>query len=116
MRESARPTGVCMGRMLATPISRSGVRFGACVLLARKQATCGSPMPTTTVSESLSSRAPAAAMISVARISLMSITAHRIGLQPLEMLRDDGLGEIRRMILGLEDVGADVVADALRAL
>src|SRR5512139_3911860 len=113
MRESASPTGVWIGRMLATPISSSGVRFGACVLLARKHATCGRPMPTTTVSESRSSRAPAATMISVARISPISIATRRIGPQAIHLGRTAGLLEIRRVILGLEDVGADVVADAL---
>src|SRR5262245_12441306 len=113
MRESASPTGVCTGRILATPISSSGVKFGACVLLARKQATCGKPMPTTTVSRSFSSRAPAAAMISVARMSVISIPAHRIGLQPIEMGRAASLGEIRGVIRRLENVRADVVADSV---
>src|SRR5215213_1589612 len=113
MRESARPTGVWIGRIFATPISNNGVKFGACVLLARKQATCGNPMPTTTVSESLSSRAPAATMISVARISVISIAAHRIGFQPLQMRAAAGLREISLVVFGLEDIRTDVVADAI---
>src|SRR6185437_15330333 len=48
----------------------NGVNPGACVALAKKHATWGNPIPTTTVSPSFSSRAPAAAMISVERISI----------------------------------------------
>src|ERR1700704_1126857 len=116
MRESARPTGVCSGRILATPISRRGVKPGACVPLARKQATCGRPMPTTTISESLSSRAPAATMISVAQISLISVTQHRIGLETFQMPKPPHLFQIRVVIPGRENVVLDVVADAFGAL
>src|SRR6185312_697751 len=116
MRESARPTGVSWGRILATPISSSGVRPGACVALARKQATCGRPMPTTTTSPSLSSRAPAATMISVARMSSISIAQHRIGLQRCEMGGSARLLQIVAMVLGAANVGVDVLDDALAAL
>src|SRR5262249_23807400 len=102
--------------MLATPISRSGVNPGACVPLARKQATCGSPMPTTTTSRSLSSRAPAAAMISVARISTISISQRRIGLELFELRRAADLLEILAMVARAANVARDVIADLIRAL
>src|SRR5436305_13925973 len=113
MRESATPTGVSLGRILATPISSRGVRAGAWVDLARKQAICGRPMPTTTVSPSLSSRAPAATMISVARISDISIAQDRIGLQAFEMRQAAGSFEIFRVVLGASNIGVDIVADAV---
>src|SRR5882757_8436897 len=113
MRESARPTGVSLGRILATPISSSGVRPGAWVALARKQATCGRPMPTTTVSPSLSSCAPAATMISVARISDISISQNRIGLERCEVRKPAGFFEIFEMVLGPANIGVDIVADAV---
>src|SRR6267154_385622 len=113
MRESASPTGVSLGRILATPISSSGVRAGAWVALARKQATCGRPMPTTTASPSLSSCAPAATMISVARISDILVAQNRIGLEPREMLRPAGFFEIFEMVLGPANIGVDIVADTL---
>src|ERR1700687_350921 len=113
MRESASPTGVSLGRILATPISSSGVRLGACVALARKQAICGRPMPTTTISPSLSSRAPAATMISVARISDISVAQDRIGFEGREMLRPAGLFEIVAVVFGAANIGLDIVADAL---
>src|ERR1700704_886939 len=115
MRESARPTGVSLGRILATPISSSGVRAGACVALARKQAICGRPMPTTTVSPSLSSCAPAVTMISVARISDISITQNRIGLERCEMRKSAGFFEIFDGVLGPANIGIDIVADAAGA-
>src|SRR6266550_8814781 len=115
MRESASPTGVSLGRILATPISSSGVRAGACVALARKQAICGRPMPTTTVSPSLSSCAPAATMISGARISDISVALDRIGLQGRQMPKSGGLFEIVPMVFGASDVGIDIVADAYAA-
>src|SRR5258707_2736099 len=113
MRESASPTGVSFGRILATPISSSGVRPGACVALARKQAICGRPMPTTTVSPSLSSCAPAATMISVARISDISIAQDRIGLEARKMGKPARLFEIFVMVLGPANIGVDIVADAV---
>src|SRR5258706_2603399 len=113
MRESASPTGVSLGRILATPISSSGVRPGACVALARKQAICGRPMPTTTVSPSLSSRAPAATMISVERISDISIAQDRIGLEACEMRKPASFFEIFAVVLGAADIGVDIIADAL---
>src|SRR5258705_8580728 len=116
MRESARPTGVCRGRILATPISSRGVNPGACVLLARKHATCGRPMPTTTISLSRSSRAPAATMISVARIPVISVTQHRIGLEAFQMPKAAYFFQIRVMILGRENVVLNVLADAFGAL
>src|SRR5690349_5524401 len=116
MRESASPTGVCRGRILATPISSSGVRPGACVALARKQAICGRPMPTTTTSPSLSSRAPAATMISVARMSDISVAQRRIGFEGFKMGEAAGLLQIVAMILRAAYIGVDVVADALAAL
>src|SRR5579872_1125491 len=113
MRESARPTGVCIGRILATPISSNGVSAGACVAFARKQATCGSPIPTTTVSPSFSSRAPAAAMISVARICI-SVAESPFCLQRGEPLHVSGLGEPRPVIFAAEDVFVDVLGDPNR--
>src|SRR5258705_977317 len=115
MRESARPAGVSFGRILATPISSSGVRPGAWVALARKQAICGRPMPTTTVSPSLSSCAPAATMISVARIWDISIAQDRIGLEACEMRKPAGFFEIFAMVFGPANIGIDIVADALVA-
>src|SRR5437016_14299303 len=115
MRESASPTGVSLGRILATPISSSGVKAGAWVALARKQAICGRPMPTTTISPSLSSCAPAATMISVARISDISVAQDRIGLQGREMRKPAGFFEIVAVILGAANIGVDIVADALAA-
>src|SRR5258705_1235921 len=115
MRESARPTGVSLGRILATPISSSGARPGAWVALARKQAICGRPMPTTTISPSLSSCAPAATMISVARISDISIAQDRIGLEGRKMFKVTGFFEIVPMILSAENIGVDIVANALAA-
>src|SRR5688572_19419993 len=109
MRESARPTGVSFGAILATPISSSGVRPGAWVRRARKQATCGRPMPTTTVCPSLSSRAPAAAMISVARISI-SVTQLRIGQKRLAVRA--GLGEIGLMVCRAAHVSVEIGIDA----
>src|SRR5262245_6232214 len=114
MRESASPTGVSLGCILATPISKSGVRLGACVLMARKHATCGKPMPTTTVSRSFSSRAPAATMLSVARIS-MSVAQCRIGFEFPQLCGTADLFEVVRVILGRADVLADVIADAIGA-
>src|ERR1051326_346010 len=116
MRESARPTGVSLGRIFATPISSSGVNPGACVDWARKHATCGKPMPTTTVSPSFSSRAPAATMISVARMSLISIARHPFGFQRFQMLHSARFLEIVPMILGAANVAIDVVADLFAAL
>src|SRR5438067_856538 len=113
MRESARPTGVCSGRILATPISSSGVRLGACVAFARKQATCGKPIPTTTVSPSFNSRAPAAAMISVARTSI-SVAQRRIGLQACEMFAACGPVEKIRVVGRSDDVFIEIFADAAR--
>src|SRR5437773_2283028 len=109
MRESASPTGVSLGRILATPISSSGVRLGAWVALARKQAICGRPMPTTTISRSLSSCAPAATMISVARISDISVAQDRIGLERREMPKSGGFFEIVAMVFGAENIGVDIV-------
>src|SRR2546430_4565647 len=59
--------------MLITPISSSEVNVGACVRLASTHVTWGRPIPTTATSPSWSSLAPAAAMISVARISTSGI-------------------------------------------
>src|SRR5258706_5207358 len=115
MRESARPTGVSTGLILAMPISRSGVRPGACVALARKQAICGRPMPTTTVSPSLSSRAPAATMISVARISDISVAQDRIGLESRKMRQAAGFFEIFAVVLRAANIGVDIIANALSA-
>src|SRR6266567_653425 len=115
MRESASPTGVSLGRILATPISSSGVRPGAWVALARKQATCGRPMPTTTVSPSLSSCAPAATMISVARMSDISIAQDRIGFEPREVCEPAGFFEIFVVVFRAANVGLDIVADAVAA-
>src|SRR2546423_8365591 len=113
MRESASPTGVSLGRILATPISSRGVRPAACVALARKQAICGRPMPTTTISPSLSSCAPAATMISVARISDISVAQDRIGFERREMRKTAGFFEIVPVVLGPANIGVDIVADAL---
>src|SRR5882672_488537 len=115
MRESASPTGVSLGRILATPISSSGVRPGACVALARKHAICGRPIPTTTVSPSLSSCAPAVTMISVARISNISITQNRIGLERCEVRKPAGFFEVFDCVLGPANIGVDIVADAVTA-
>src|SRR5215831_6042150 len=112
MRESASPTGVSTGRILATPISSSGVRLGACVAFARKHAICGRPMPTTTVSPSLSSCAPATTMISVARMSLISVAEKPFGLERLEVFQAATAFEVIPMVFGAADVGVDVFADA----
>src|SRR5882672_5013259 len=111
MRESASPTGVSFGRILATPISSSGVRAGAWVALARKQAICGRPMPTTTVSPSLSSRAPAATMISVARISDILVAQDRIGFERRKMREAAGFFEIFAVVFRAANIGVDIVAD-----
>src|SRR5262249_29246008 len=52
----------------------SALNLGACVRLARTQATWGNPRPTTTTSPSCSSLAPAAAIISLARTSGMVVS------------------------------------------
>src|SRR5437867_2134096 len=78
IRGSARPTAVSIGLMFMTPISKSALSPGACVRLASTHATCGNPRPTTTTSPSRSSRAPAVAIISLARTSGM------VALQRLE--------------------------------
>src|SRR5687767_11491056 len=111
MRESARPTGVSLGAILATPSSSSGVRPGAWVRRARKQAACGRPMPTTTVCPSRSSLAPAAAMISVARISI-SVAQLRIGAESVAVRAD--LGEIGLMIRRAANIDIEIGIDASR--
>src|ERR1700675_3015182 len=115
MRESASPTGVSLGRILATRISSRGVRLDAWVALARKQAIWGKPMPTTTVSPSLSSCAPAATMISVARISDISIAQDRIGFERCKVREAAGFFEIFEGVLGPANVSVDIVADAVAA-
>src|SRR3990172_4767677 len=103
MRESASPTGVSTGLEFTTPISSSDVRFGACVRLARTDATCGSPRPTTTISPSCNSLAPATAMISVVRIGSkylpidaepLLIPEDRVGPQRFEPARAAGLFQV----------------------